>query len=130
MTPVSRRYLKPEIQEDLIKEFWFALGKLNSSEIELFLSNILSPTETIVLAKRIEILKKLRIKTKYSDIGDIIKVTDATVAKMSEKMQKAGTSFIKIIDRLITDEKRRWEMYVERRKPNYAHGKFIGGIIK
>ena len=98
MTPVSRRLLSKQIKYDLINEFWFVLGRLNRNEIELFLKDILSPTEIIILSKRIEILKQLRKKYDYGNIRDSIKVTDSTIAKMSEKLQKAGKSFIKILD--------------------------------
>lgn len=126
MTPVSRRLLSKQIKYDLINEFWFVLGRLNRSEIELFLKDILSPTEIIILSKRIEILKQLRKKYDYSNIRDSIKVTDSTIAKMSEKLQKAGENFLKILDYLIRDEKRRCENYIESRKPQ-GHGKFVGG---
>lgn len=129
MTPVSRRILNKKIKYDLINEFWFALGKLNRQEIELFFKDILSPTEIIILSKRIEILKQLRKRNKWMDIADNIKVTEATIAKMSEKLQKANESFIKILDFLIRDEKRRWDNYIESRKP-HGHGKFIGGILR
>ncbi|MBI4999399.1 hypothetical protein HZB97_01360 [Candidatus Gottesmanbacteria bacterium] len=126
MTPVSRRPLQWQIKNDLINEFWFALGKLNRKEIELFLKDILSPTEIMILSKRIEILKKLRKKSDYSDIRDSIKVTDSTIAKMSEKLQKANEVFMQILDYLIRDENRRWEEFKESRKP-HGHGKFVGG---
>ena len=128
MTPVSRRLLSKQIKYDLINEFWFVLGRLNRNEIELFLKDILSPTEIIILSKRIEILKQLRKKYDYGNIRDSIKVTDSTIAKMSEKLQKAGKSFIKILDYLIRDEKRRWDKQIESRKP-HGHGKFVGGTF-
>lgn len=126
MTPVSRRLLKPQVKNSLINEFWYALGKLNRSEIEIFFKDILSPTETMVLSKRLEILKQLRNKYKYGDIRDNIKVTDGTIAKVNEKLQRANESFIKILDYLIRDEKRRWDEHIESQKP-YGHGKFVGG---
>ena len=126
MTPVSKRLLNRQIRYDLINEFWFALGKLNRKETEIFLRDILSPTEIIILSKRIDILKQLREKHNYGDIRDNIKVTDATIAKMSEKLQKANEVFIKILDFLIRDEKRRWEEVIESRKPK-GHGKLIFG---
>lgn len=127
MTPVSRRPLNRQTKYDLINEFWFALGRLNRKEIEFFLRDILSPTEIIMLSKRIEILKQLRKRYDYSNIRDNIKVTDSTIAKMSEKLQKANEAFIKILDYLIRDEKRRWEEFIESRKP-HGHGKFVGGF--
>lgn len=128
MTPVSRRLLSKQIKYDLINEFWFVLGRLNRSEIELFLKDILSPTEIIILSKRIEILKQLRKKYDYSNIRDSIKVTDSTIAKVSEKLQKANENFIKILDYLIRDEKRRWDKHIESQKPQ-GHGKFVGGTF-
>lgn len=126
MTPVSKKPLNRQTKYDLINEFWFALGRLNRKEIEFFLRDILSPTEIIMLSKRIEILKQLRKKYNYGDIRDNIKVTDSTIAKMSEKLQKANEIFVKILDFLIRDENRRWQEFKESRKP-HGHGKLVFG---
>lgn len=126
MTPVSKRLLKPQVKSSLINEFWYALGKLNRNEVEIFFKDILSPTETMVLSKRLEILKQLRDEYKYGDIRENIKVTDGTIARVNEKLQKGSENFVKILDYLIRDEKRRWDEYIESRKPQ-GHGKFVGG---
>jgi len=127
MTKVSRKPLDWKVKKEVTKEFWYALGKLNQQEVEIFLKDVLSPTEIIMIAKRLEILKQLRSKYDYENIRRTVKVTDATIAKMSEKLQKANEAFIKILDYLIKDEKRRWEDFIESRKPK-GHGKFTGGI--
>lgn len=126
MTPVSRRLLSKQIKYDLINEFWYALGRLNRGQIESFFKDILSSTEIIILSKRIEILKQLRKSNSYNDISDSIKVTEATIAKMKDKLNRADDNFLKILDYLIRDEKRRWENYLENKKPQ-GHGKFVGG---
>lgn len=124
MTKVSRRPLNLQVKSEVIREFWFALGKLNRHEVEVFLRDILSPTEIIMIAKRLEILKQLRERHDYNNIRDNVKVTDTTIAKMSEKLQKASEEFIKILDKLIADEKRRWEEFKESRKPHWR-GKMV-----
>lgn len=124
MTKVSRRPLNLQVKSEVIREFWYALGRLNRQEVEIFLRDVLSPTEIIMLAKRLEILKQLREKYDYSNIRDNVKVTDTTIAKMSEKLQRANVDFIKILDKLIADEKRRWEEFKESRKPHWR-GKMV-----
>ena len=129
MTPVSRRLLSKQIKYDLINEFWYALGRLNRGQIESFFKDILSSTETIILSKRIEILKQLRKSNSYNDISDSIKVTEATIAKMKDKLNRADDNFLKILDYLIRDEKRRWDKHIESQK-SQGHGKFVGGLYK
>lgn len=124
MTKVSRRPLDWKVKRELTREFWYALGKLNRQEVEIFLRDVLSPTEITMIAKRLEILKQLRSKYDYENIRRTVKVTDATIAKMSEKLQKTGGEFLKILDRLIVDEKRRWEEFKESRKPHWR-GKMV-----
>jgi uncharacterized protein YerC len=126
MTKVSRRPLNLQVKNEVIREFWYALGKLNRQEVEIILKDLLSPTEIVMIAKRLEILKQLNLRYEYSHIRDNVKVTDTTIAKMSEKLQRAGGEFIKILDRLIADENRRWEDFKESRRP-YWRGKMVFG---
>ncbi len=116
MTRVSRISLDRKIQNDMISEFWYALGKLNRSEIEILLKELLSPVEVIMLSKRLEILKLLTKKFHYLAIKKAIKVTEPTIAKMSLALQKSDEKINKVIGDLIKDENKRWENYKNSKK--------------
>lgn len=129
MTKVSIIPLDRKIQIGIVSEFWYALGKLNRSEIEILLKEILSPIEVIMLSKRLEILKLLTKKFKYKDIKRAIKVTEPTIAKISLVLQKSDEKINKVIDDLITDEKKRHNNYINSRKPRWI-GKKVFHTMK
>lgn len=120
MTRVSRIPLDRKIQHDMISEFWYALGKLNRSEIEILLKELLSPVEVIMLSKRLEILKLLTKKCQYQAIRKAIKVTEPTIAKMSLALQKSDEKINRVIEDLIKDENKRWENYKNSKKPRWV----------
>ena len=119
MTKVSRIPLDRQIEFDLKNDFWHALGKLNKAEVELLFREILSPTEIIMLAKRLEILKQLLKKYRYQDIKESIRVTEPTIAKVSLTLQRSSSHFRDLVIKLIKDDKRRWEEFKNKRKPQW-----------
>lgn len=127
MTKVSRIPLEKEIRKDLLAELWWTLDSLRIKEVLAFLAFLFTPTETVMLAKRLAILRALRKKIDYSSIRESFKVSDITIAKMSNLLHKADTDFLRTLDKLIREEERRWEDYKERRKK--AGGVKGGGRI-
>lgn len=116
MTKISRNPLKPYVKDDVLKEFWFTLGELKTKDLFIFLRDIFSPTEIMMVAKRLAIIRALRQRTSYPTIRQEYKVTDATIAKMSNILAKANDDFLKVLDRLIKAENRHWEEFKEARK--------------
>jgi len=77
---------------------------------------LFTPTEISMFTKRLAILKALRKKINYSSIRENFKVSDITISKMSNLLHDADASFLKVLDKLMKDEEKRWENYKERRK--------------
>ena len=76
----------------------------NKKEVAEFLDLLFSPTEKERFAKRLEILKELRKKTSYKEIKRNLKVSDNTVAQMSNALKVASPQALKTIDRLIRED--------------------------
>ena len=101
MPKVSQRKLEEKTKRKIQNDFWKALEKLgNAKDIELFLRQTLSPTEIIMLSKRLAIQKELLKERPYAEIGRKLKVTEGTIAKMSANFQKGGPRFQNLIARL------------------------------
>lgn len=84
MSQVSKRKIQPEIELRIYETLWEAFSKLNSSsEIKSFLGDLLSPIEKIMIAKRLAIAALLSRKYDYENIKDLLKVSSATISKVS-----------------------------------------------
>lgn len=71
MSIVSRRKVSDRIENQINQTFWEAISKLTSKEeVTLFLNDLLSPTEKIVLAKRLAIAVLLSKGYGYESIPE------------------------------------------------------------
>lgn len=105
MPPISRFKVKDLVLEKLFKLFFEVVGNThNINEFELVLSDILSPVERIMIAKRIAIIYLLTKKIDYIIICDVLKVSPSTVAKFSFLSEKSQ-GVIPILKRIVSSEK-------------------------
>lgn len=101
MTKVSRKQLDPQTKTKITGDFWRTVAKLkNAQEAKIFLRQMLTPTEVIMLSKRLVLLKDLRRKPPYNELKERYCVTDITIAKMANILHTAQKSFLKILSRL------------------------------
>lgn len=127
MTKISHNALKPYVRDDILKEFWATLGELKTKTLFILLQDIFTPTEIIMVAKRLAIIRSLRQKIDYASIRQEYKVTDTTIAKMNNILTNADDDFLRILDYLIKRENQRWEEFKEARKN--AGGRKGGKLI-
>jgi len=81
---VSRRLLNKQIEQQIFETLWEAISQLkNKTEIQIFLTDLVTPTERIVLAKRLAIAVLLLKNTNYETIKDLIKVSGETISKVA-----------------------------------------------
>lgn len=110
MTRISRFKLNPKQLKHLFNELWEAITDLDDPKpTRTFLEPFFSPTETLMFAKRLEILKRLRQDQPYEKIMQDLKVTPGTIAKMNNVLHLAKEEFLDILDDLIKDQKKRRE---------------------
>jgi len=120
MTRLSKYKLKPNVRLELVEKFSKALSRQKTTrELENLLDHLLTPTEIDTFAKRLEIIKKLKSKNPYWSIRDEVKVTNATITKMSNILLKANDVFVRSIDALLKEDETEKE---NERKSRYRKG--------
>lgn len=106
MTQVSRRRLSENVEKRISDIFLRTISKLNKEEdILLFLGEFLTPTEKIVLSKRLAVAVMLRKGYDYKKIREVLKVTPGTIARISYWIKFSKKGFLKIADSIVGDEK-------------------------
>lgn len=116
MTKISHRSLKPFTQEDIFREFWHSFGDLNTKDVSSFFKEVFTPTEILMIAKRLAVLRALRENSDYESIQKEYKVTDTTISKMNNILTRASPEFLAVLDRLVKGEKKRRKEFQEKRK--------------
>lgn len=106
MTQVSRIPLGKDIQNRIFSIFLTSFQKArSSSEIKEFIDDLLSPTEQIMLAKRISIAFLLSKGYNQRTISQILKVSSTTVNKISLRFKYGGNGYHQVIREIINQEK-------------------------
>ena len=83
MTQISRFKLKEETLEKLYSLMFEVLGKKSKKEFLLIMNDLVSPTEKIMIAKRIAVIYLLTKKIDQQIISRTVKVSLSTVSKFS-----------------------------------------------
>ena len=106
MTQVSRRYLPPKVSGQIFDMFLSILSSLGSPSVtSAFVEDLLSPTEQIMLGKRLSIAYMIRKGYAQRDIGNTLKVSLATVSKISLRLKTKGNGYTAVIDRMLRIQK-------------------------
>ena len=78
---ISKHGVNKRVEKKVFKSFYQVLADIKSPQtMEKFFSDILSPTERAVLAKRLAIAHYLRQNKSYDVIKNDLKVSSATIA--------------------------------------------------
>ena len=106
MTQVSRRYLPPQVSAQIFDMFLSTLSSLPSpTTTASFIEDLLSPTEQIMLGKRLSIAYMLIKGYAQRDIQNILKVSLTTVSKISLTMKNPKNGYQIVIDRMLKSQK-------------------------
>ena len=91
MARISRFKLKDEMLDKIFLLFFEVVGKKNNrKEFQLVIEDICSPTERIMMAKRVAIIYLLLKNIEYQTICSTLKVSTSTVAKFSLLLDKSS----------------------------------------
>lgn len=106
MTQVSRYPLRADMEERLFEIFWQVLADLKTApEIRVFLHDLLTPTERIMLAKRLGIALLLIKQYDYATIREILKVSTTTIAHVALWLKTEGSGYRAALMKIIKKEK-------------------------
>lgn len=94
MPHVSKIKLDSKVEKNLIKTLEFVLTKLTKEEeMNGFLLSLLTPTERLMLAKRLAMTILLKEKLPDVRIASALNVTRATISKMELFLETRGRGF-------------------------------------
>lgn len=107
MPQVSRRIIKPEVEEKIFEMFVKSFSKVSKKQDVIpFITDLFTPTERIMIAKRIAIAFLL-IRGDYDQrgIARTLKVSTNTVARINLILKTQGSGYKNLIKKLLRDEK-------------------------
>lgn len=92
MPHISRVDIDKRLEAELFESLETALGKLSKTEMKEFLFSFLSPTEKLMLAKRLAIIILLKENVSATNIASTLHVTMETVVRtrMKSELSKEG----------------------------------------
>ena len=106
MTQVSPRFLPPKVSGEIFDIFLSALTSLSSSKQTInFIESLLSPTEQIMIGKRLAIAYMLQKGYSQRAIQDTLKVSLTTVNKINASLKIKGNGYTQVIERMLTIQK-------------------------
>lgn len=106
MPQVSKYPVSKEVQERMFEIFWETIAGLeNAQKASEFFHDLLTPTEKIMLAKRLAIALLLIKGYDYRSIVNTLKVSPTTIGSVRLWFQTAGSGYRKAIEKIIKSEK-------------------------
>lgn len=101
MPQVSRRRLPGEVLKSVFDSLSFVFKDItNKNEMDAFLGSLLTPTEKLMLGKRIAVAYLLKEGIEEKKIADTLAVTPATVSRLKLWIQTHEQGFQKLFTKL------------------------------
>lgn len=106
MTQVSKYPISKNIADRIFEIFLKTLIEVRDrEEADQFISDLLTPTEKIMLAKRLAIAFLLEKSYDYRTIQKIIRVSAPTITSVNIARQHGTNGYKKVISKIIKEEK-------------------------
>lgn len=102
MTKISRRYLDKELERKIFEVFLKTIVDIKTIiDAKDFIEDILSPTERIMLIKRLAIAVLLTKGKTYDYIDHTLKVSRATIMNVSLWLKHGKGGYRKVVERAL-----------------------------
>ncbi len=106
MTQVSKYPISKEVYERCWEIFVkILIGIRNSSDASLLIKDLLTPTEKIMMVKRLAIALLLIQGYEYREIIKLLRVSFGTIAFVKLSLENGSGGYKKAIDKILKDEK-------------------------
>lgn len=108
MTKVSRRFLNKELENHIFELFLKTIvGIRNTDDARNFIEDLLSPTERVMLIKRLAIAVLLTKGYTYDDIDDTLKVSRSTIMNVSIWLKHGKSGYTNAVKKILETQKRK-----------------------
>uniref|UniRef100_A0A831YQ20 TrpR like protein, YerC/YecD n=1 Tax=candidate division WWE3 bacterium TaxID=2053526 RepID=A0A831YQ20_UNCKA len=105
MAQISKRRMLPSIEKRVYELLWDSVAKSGTKkESEEFLTDLLTYTEKVVLAKRLAIAVLLMKGFNYDSIKDLLKVSGTTISRVQEYLRSEPVGFKRFAGKLVKEE--------------------------
>ncbi len=112
MSQVSRRPIKKETEKKINELFQESITLCSSKpQVEEFIEDLLTPTEKIMLSKRLAIAYLLLRDYSYSMIKTTLKVSTPTIGSISLLLKHKGNGIRKIVK--LIEARKKWRNFLE-----------------
>lgn len=112
MTQVSKYRISQNVNDQILGIFLQTLaGLTNKTQVSEFLGEFLTPTEKVMLSKRLAIGYLVARGYEYREISRTLKVSTATVGSFA-RLYKYGTSYKKVVNKIL-DKIKTKEMFLD-----------------
>lgn len=106
MPQVSRYPVSTDVYNRIFEILFKAIADVKlPSDVREFFEDFLTPTERIMLAKRLAIAVLLAKNYDYKAISKILRVSPATIAAVNIFFRYAGEGYKKVVKRILNEEK-------------------------
>ena len=111
MPRIQPRSIPPGERMRILDEFWTMIALLETrDEVKRFFKDLLSESEAVMLARRIQIAKLLLSGMSYGDIQDRLKTSETTIASVHRWLQGGFGGYSQSLGRLRKELERRQEL--------------------
>lgn len=105
MTQVSKYPIRKEVADKIFEIFVkTVINVKKKDEAEQLISDLLTPTERIMLAKRLAIAFLLEKGYEYRTIRNILRVSSPTIAGVSHALKYGSHGYKKLITQILQEE--------------------------
>ena len=105
MGQVSKRLISKEIADRIFDVFVKSFIKIrNVEDAQKLADDLFSPTERIMLAKRLAIAFLLMKGYEYREIGKLLGVSTGTIASVNLSLQHGSKGYATILERIAQEE--------------------------
>lgn len=112
MPQVSKRFIKKEVHERIYSLFISSIVFCNTKDTALeFINDIFTPTEKVMMAKRLSMAFMLSEGYDYRKISSLLKVSTSTIGSVAVGLKNGGNGTRNIINKIKRNEstKKIWE---------------------
>jgi len=105
MSQVSSQYIDNKVKRKIERLFSYCIKQCrDDNTVAEFVDDLLTPTEKIMLAKRVAIALMILKKNTYEEIKNKLKVSKSTIWKVSTWLSAKGKGYRKLLSEVIKTE--------------------------
>lgn len=114
MGRVSKRPLNPEVRRQILDTVIQGLSKIvDEGDMAKLINDLLTPSEKIMLGKRLTAAILLERGYSYGQIGELLKLTNATINTIRRELDKGGAGY-RIIVQLLKKKESKLDRIFEK----------------